>query len=85
MKILIYDHETHKRIRLWFPLSFIKSSLIINIINSRTEVEPPIDKEKLRVIVKKAYPILKAYKKQYRHFALVDIVTHEHDIVKITL
>ena len=85
MKICVYDHENRKRIRLWFPLSMIKSRLFISLITSKDIVKQPMDKKKIRILLQKAYPILKYYKKKYRHFSLVDITSRDHDVVKITL
>ena len=80
MKIHVKSSDGHK-IKLWLPISLLKSKFILNNIKKygRTDIEPLM--ESLPII----YKTLKTYIKKHGHFTLVDISSSngEKVIIKV--
>ena len=80
MKININTKE--KKLNLWIPTSLLTSRFVIKaIIKQVCDEDLPINREQLYILV----DALCKYCKNNKGFVLVDVVTKDHETVKITL
>lgn len=75
MKIKIHVKEKHFRFTFLLPLRFIKSKIIYKNVFEKNNVK--ITKN----AIDEMYKILKKFKKEYKNFKLVEVISDECNVL----
>ncbi|MCB9498518.1 MAG: hypothetical protein H6687_01340 [Bacillales bacterium] len=84
MKIKVRSKEDNFHLKIWIPTSCIRWKWIWNVAEKHDK-SSGVDYEVFKAISPKLFKELQRYIQENGHFTLVDVISSDGDIIKITI